>query len=549
MSKTTFKTYDQGQRILFPTSLDERIPEHSPARLVSRIVDNLDLSELIRTYEKYGAPSYHPRMLLKVVFYAYMNNIYSCRKIARALEENIHYMWLSGDQQPSFSTINRFRSNHLKDCVNKLFVQVVELLVDMGQVSLEVSYVDGTKIESVANKYTFVWRKNVERYKGNLEKKIRSILAQIDEGIAQDNRDNSDEIPTPINSEDLRRRIRAINRENKEAADKQLKKAVRDLEKHEKKLQEYEKQLDTLGDRNSYSKTDESGTFMRMKEDEMNNGQTKPGYNIQIGTENQFVTNFGIYSKPSDTTTLSSFLCLHQARLGSLPKVLCADAGYGSEENYKLMEKHDIDAFVKYNYFHKEQKKAFKNNPFLQENLYYNEKKNYFVCPMGQHMSYIGQRTKTTGNNFRSLLSLYKAANCTGCPLRGLCYKAKGDRVIQVNHQLREYKRKARERLNSPEGLKHRSKRPIEPEAVFGQIKFDKQYNRFRHRGFEKVNMDFAILAMAFNIQKLYNKTVKWDRSSLLNKNLVKNFFILLLIFKLVSYRNSLSTPRAKMAA
>lgn len=550
MSKVVFKPYSQGQLVLFPTNLDERIAKDSPVRLVDRIVNELDISELMRTYEKEGAPSYHPRMLLKVVFYAYMNNVYSCRKIAKAMDENIHYMWLSGDQHPSFSTINRFRSNHCKECVNELFSQVVMLLVEMGHISLDTVYVDGTKIESVANKYTFVWRKNVERHKGNLEKKIHSILSQIEEGIAQDNAAGAEEGFTPIDSEELRRRIKELNRQQSEDnPTKEQKKQIRELEKHEKKLQEYEKHLDILGNRNSYSKTDPSATFMRMKEDEMNNGQTKPGYNIQVGTENQFITNFGIYPNPGDTTTLSSFLCLYRARLGKLPGELCADAGYGSQENYKLLEDNNIEAFVKYNYFHKEQKNTFKNNPFLQDNLYYNEEKDFFVCPMGQHMNYAGSRKTVSGNGFVSEISLYGAQNCQACPLRGLCHKSKDNREISVNHTLREYKRKARERLTSPEGLEHRSKRPIEPEAVFGQVKFNKQYDRFRHKGFDKVNMDFAILVMAFNLQKLHNKIVKQGKKTDYTGESTEKTFIIVFLLVLLLKRINLPVEEEKNAA
>ena len=140
-----FKSYNQGQIELFPARLDEKISVESPVRLLNGIVDRLDLRALISTYEAGGTTPYDPRMLLKVVFYAYMNNIYSCRKIERLLQENVHYMWLSGKQYPSFSTINRFRSEHLKECVNNLFVQVITILVDLGQLSLEVQYIDGTK--------------------------------------------------------------------------------------------------------------------------------------------------------------------------------------------------------------------------------------------------------------------------------------------------------------------------------------------------------------------------------------------------------------------
>jgi len=546
MTKVQFKTYNQGQISLFPSRLDERFPEDSPVRLINSIVDNLIINDLISTYESGGTTPYNPRMLLKVVFYSYMNNIYSCRKIAKVLEENIHYMWLSDSQYPSYSTINRFRSEHLKENINKLFVQVVMLLVDMGQISLEVQYVDGTKIESVANKYTFVWKKSTEKNKSKLEKKIHSILSQIEEGIAQDNTGITEETCLPIDSETLRQRIEELNRSNKEKSQAE-KRQIKELEKHQSKLKEYEQKLDILGSRNSYSKTDVDATFMRMKEDAMKNGQTKPGYNVQIGTENQYITNFGLYHTPADTTTLESFINLHKARFGSLPKELCADAGYGSEENYELLENNQIEAFVKYNYFHKEQKKAFRENPSLQENLYYNEKENYFVCPMGQHMEFIGKKKHTSDNGYVTYLSLYKARNCKGCPMRGQCHKSEAERIIQVNHKLREYKHKARQRLKSAEGLQHRSRRPIEPEAVFGQIKFNKQYKRFRHKGWQKVNMDLGILIMAFNLQKLYNKNSKQAAKTKTNATQNRLVFVFFIFF--LNQKLNLTESKTKIAA
>lgn len=508
MKKIRFKSYDQSQLQLFPSRLDERISEKHPVRLINSIVDDLDLRQLIKAYKQIGCSPYSPRMLLKVVFYAYMNNIYSCRKIAKALDENVHFMWLSGKQYPSFSTINRFRSERLKNQINTLFKQVVLLLVDMGQISLNVSYLDGTKIESVANKYTFVWRKSVEKNKAKLEAKIRSILEQIDEGIAQDNDSGDQDQSPPIDSQDLKERIKKLNESNKfdKKVNKADFKAFKELEKHQVKLEQYEQKLDILGNRNSYSKTDTDATFMRMKEDAMNNGQTKPGYNVQIGTENQYITNFGIYSNPTDTTTLNSFITLHYARFGNLPKAICADSGYGSHENYKFLEQHDIQAFVKFPYFHKEQKRSYKQNGFLVDNLFYNPKQDFYICPMGQKLSKIYKTRATSSTGFISDIDVYRAENCQGCPLRGRCHKSKNNRTIQVNHELLTYKAKVREILTSEQGLYHRSKRPIEPEAVFGQMKFNKQYKRFRHKGFSKVQMDFGIFAMAFNIQKLWKR-------------------------------------------
>ena len=411
------------------------------------------------------------------------------------------------------------------------------LLVDMGYLSLDIVYIDGSKLESRANRYTFVWRKGVEKNKAKLEAKIRSVLEQIEEGIAQDNQPD-DEPPTPIDSEELKKRIAGINREQLSKEDK---KAVKTLEgKHLSKLQEYENHLDTLGNRNSYSKTDKDATFMRMKDDHMKNGQLKPAYNLQIGTENQFYTHFDFFPNPADFFTFIPFNAGFKERYNKMPVKQVADSGYGSEENYEFMENNEMEAFVKYPLFHAEQKKKYKNNAFLAQNLYYNAEKDYLVCPMGQHMENGGNSKRTSENGYVSNTTFYQARNCTGCPLRCLCHKAKENRRIEVNHKLNEYRRKARELLTSEEGLLHRSRRPVEPEAVFGQTKADKQYDRFRHFGLDKIKMDFAIFAIAFNIGKLYNKAQnksKNQKKALAEeKNTMVIVFILLFVSKKSSY-------------
>ena len=503
MSKVVFKQYHQGQVCMFPMSLDEKIPSDAPVRLVNLIVDGLDISKVIDTYKGGGTSSYHPRMMLKLVVYAYLNNIYSCRKIEKHNLENIHYMWLSNMQTPDHNTINNFRSKNLKDTIHDIFTQVVLILVDMGYLSLDVIYTDGTKIESRANRYTFVWRKTVEKNKAKLEAKIQKILEQIDEGIAQDYQPD-DEPPTPIDSKELQKRIDQINREHLSKEDK---KAVKTLEeKHLPKLQEYENHLKTLGKRNSYSKTDMSATFMRMKDDHMKNGQLKPAYNVQVGTENQFYTHYDFFPNPTDFLTFIPFNQGFKERYQKMPKKQVADSGYGSEENYEFMQINDIEPYVKYPLFHAEQKKKYKNNAFLAQNLYYNAEKDYFVCPMGQHMEKVGISTRKSERGYSSNITTYEAQNCNSCPLKCLCHNAKGNRRIEINHKLNQYRQKARNLLTSKEGMMHRKRRPIEPEAVFGQTKANKQYYRFRHFGLDKVKMDFAIFVIAFNIGKMYNK-------------------------------------------
>ena len=503
MKKIPFKEYNQGQTLLFPPEIGSLIPQNAPARYVNKVVDNLDISSVLSTYKGGGTSSYHPKMMLKILFFAYMNNIFSCRKIAKQLTENINYMWLAGMQQPDFRTINGFRSNRLKDVIHQLFTQVVIMLCEADCLSLEEAFIDGTKIESRANKYTFVWRKNTERYQKNLKEKINSILSQIEEGIAQDTdykEDSAAENAPEISMEELAKRAKAIN---KETLTKEDAKKLQNVEnKLLPKLQEYEQQAEIHGERNSYSKTDPDATFMRMKEDAMNNGQTKPGYNLQIATSKQFITEFDLFHNPTDTLTLIPFLETIGNAYGHKLTEVTADSGYGSEENYMYLEASGIEAYVKYNYFHKEQHRPFKTNPFIVNNLYYNKENDYYVCPMGQHMVKVGNRTSTTETGYKAQITVYEAQNCNACPLRGQCFKGKGNRKIQVNHNLNRLKEKAFGLLTSEAGLERRSRRPIEPEAVFGQIKTCMGYKRFRHFGKQKCLMDFGILAIAFNLLK-----------------------------------------------
>ena len=248
---------------------------------------------------------------------------------------------------------------------------------------------------------------------------------------------------------------------------------------------------------------------MRMKEDAMMNGQTKPGYNLQIGTENQFILDFGLFQTPGDPLTMIPFLKSCHERYDRLPSTVVADSGYGSEENYHFMDRAGIEAYVKYNRFHIEQRMHYEPDPFSQQALYYNADEDYYVCPMGQHMVRIGTSRERTESGYVAEKARYRAQRCDGCPLRCRCFRSKGNRIIEVNHSLAKYRKQAAERLTSEEGIKYRGKRCIEPEAVFGQMKYDMNYKRFRHFGMDKVKMDFAFFAIAFNIKKMCSKINK----------------------------------------
>ncbi|WP_455098727.1 IS1182 family transposase [Prevotella histicola] len=466
MTKIHFRSYIHKKIILFPQRIDKDIAEDDPVRLLDALVDNLMLDNVYKLYKPSGRKPYHPQMMLKVILYAYMNNIYSCRRIESLLKRDIHFIYLAGYEQPDFITINRFR-NRVRKEINNIFTQVVLVLAAKGLISLDIEYIDGTKIESKANKYTFVWKRTVEKNRAKLQEQIRTLLLQVDDVIAQDN---------------------AAKREGVEFTAALLDEISEELNKSLESLPE--------------PKTKEEKQAVRTKK-----RQTKPGYNLQIATENQFITDFALYANRTDTLTLPSFLESFKSRYHRYAKTVVADSGYGSEENYLFIDVHNMEAYVKYNYFHKEQRPRYTPNPFSPASLYYNKEQDFYVCPMGQHMKRIGMKRSLTSNGFVTYSVRYQAERCDGCPLRGSCFKARGNKIIEVNHQLQHYKQKARELLTSEEGIKHRGRRYIEPEAVFGQTKYNKAYKRFRHFGKDKVNMDFAFFAIAFNIGKMCRKT------------------------------------------
>jgi IS5 family transposase len=269
-------------------------------------------------------------------------------------------------------------------------------------------------------------------------------------------------------------------------------------------LRKYEEQEKIMGEeRSSYSKTDTDATFMPMKEDHMQNGQLKPAYNVQISTNNQFIASYSIHQKTTDTNTLTPHLEQHEKEFVQKPEVVTADAGYGSEENYQSLEDKGIRAYVKHNQFDRQQNETIRNKkPFAADKLYYNKEKDCYYCPMGQVMNNIGTTTKTTSTGFTQHITRYQTKNCEGCPLRGVCHKAKGNRTIEINYNLNRLKQKADELLLSEEGIQHRKQRPCDVEPVFGNIKNNHHFKRFMLRGIEKVSIEIGLVALAHNLRK-----------------------------------------------
>ena len=498
--------------MLLPPSLEELIPKGHLVRVVDKMIEELEIEPLIRQYKGGGTSAYHPKMLLKVIVYGYTQRTFSSRRIAKELRENVNYMWLSGMSRPDHRTINRFRGEILKEVIEEVFYGVVEQLLDMGYIDLEKYFVDGTKVEASANRYSFVWRSSTERYKTNLQKKIRGLLDEIEEIEAAEEAKYGDrdleEVGEgkEIKAEDLKEAVEKINEAlRKDEKNKRLKKAKRVIEKDFLPRQEkYERYSEIFKGRNSFSKTDEDATFMRMKEDHMRNGQLKPGYNIQTGTENQFVVGFSIHQRAGDTSCLKTHLENQREWLGEYPEAVISDSGYGSEENYEYLKKLNITAYVKYNTFHLEQKPGYKEKkPYRPENFTYLPEQDQFVCPQGNRLNYQHTQPSISTNGYVSSRRVYECADCSQCPVQTECTSKRPNRQIYYGVELQALRKTARDLLLSPSGLEMRSRRPIEVEAVFGRLKHNWGFRRFLLRGLDKVKVEWGLLCVAHNVAKV----------------------------------------------
>lgn len=503
--KPVFKSYNQRQMMLLPPSLDELIEENHPVRIVDQIIDNVDDGVLVRQYKGGGTSSYHPRMLLKVMVYSYLCNIYSSRRMEAALKENIHFMWLSGMSRPDHNTLNRFRSEKLKDVLKEIFAQVVMMLVDSGHVSLKDVYVDGTKIEANANKFTFVWGNAIKTSKARIADQLNDLWAYTQKVAQEEMGDDTPTDFTPIDPEKVEETIARIDQALKgKEVSKEVKQKLNYARKHwPDNLRRYQRHEQILDGRKSYSKTDPDATFMRMKEDYMKNGQLKPGYNLQIATNNQFILSYSLHHNANDTNTLASHLEQFGYLYGQYPEALTADAGYGSEENYSILENKGIEAYVKYNYFDKDQNKKAVKSPFRLENMPYDDQTDCYHCPGGQVIKNIGSRNRVTDNGYKQTYLIYQATNCQSCPLKEQCSKKGDNHIFEINHHLNQYKTKVYAMLNSEEGLYHRSKRPVDVEPVFGNIKHNMGFKRFNLRGKRKAEVETGLLALAHNLKKV----------------------------------------------
>ncbi|AXX73772.1 IS1182 family transposase [Limosilactobacillus reuteri] len=516
-----YQNYITGQTE-FVLNYDYNVPKNHLVRLIDAFVDSIPQEILLEeNVAVTGRPLSHPAVMLKILLFAYSRQTYSGRKIETLLEENLPMRWLARDHSYSYHTINNFRrSEHARNLIKRTFVYFTMALTDHGLIQNDAVFIDGTKVEADANKYSFTWRRAIEKYHAKLREKTANIYDELVE--KQVIKEMKPEIIESIDgmelmAEEVEKEVANLN----EAIKKEpkiikggsvrkrrrrfLKKLCRQLRGELiPRAKKYECVEDIFQGRNSFSKTDHDATFMCMKEDPMMNRELKPGYNLQIATHNQFVLDYALFSNPTDTRTLVPFLKQFHG-LDFFTHVV-ADAGYGSEYNYTtLLDQFDKQPLIPYTTYQKEQKRKFKNDPTKSQNWQYNVEDDYYIDQLGVRFSFYRYSKRTDKYGFKRDLKLYRADKHQLSEELDQLAKtpSKRQRYIQINPTWNYYKAKVKETLSSDEGKSIYRRRKFDVEPVFGRMKRDFGVRRTHLRGQQAVENDVGLTLMALNLTKL----------------------------------------------
>jgi transposase len=481
---------------------ERKISDSDSVRLLDEIIDGMDLSELHHAYSHIGRPSAtNPRTMLKVLVYANMQGIYSSRDIEKSCIRDINFMWLlNGEKAPNYREISRFRSNRLSECAENLFYQLVKNLSEIGEINFEHLFVDGTKIEANANKYSFVWKKSTSKYEARLLLKLEQLLPDLCLKYSV-NCENAAELLDLLKS-----MVKAPFVHGRGKRKSELQRDIEQLSELVSRKEKYERYQEIFSGRNSFSKTDSDATFMHLKEDHMRNSQLKPAYNLQLAVEGEYITGLDISSERSDQLTLIPLLEKMDKSIGIAYQDVTADAGYESEENYTYFENKKQSCYIKPQNYERSKTRKFKSNMALRENMVYNKEKDEYTCQNGKKLKavYTGKRKSKSG--FESEITYYECESCESCPHKKSCTRSKNNRKMQVSKKFVEQRKQSLENITSPLGILLRTNRSIQSEGAFGVIKENYQFRQFLLRGNKKVLTEITLLAIAYNINKYHHK-------------------------------------------
>lgn len=486
----------EENQVVLTVDQEIMLPETSLVRMVNAQLEELEYRKLYTAYSSRGRKStVDPRVMFKVMAYGYVCGIYSSRKLEEACRYRVDFMWLlDGEEAPDHSTIARFRTGRCEEAVEDLFYQYVRKLQEQEETDRQAVFIDGTKIESRAGRYTFVWRKSTEKKLAKVKEAVLyESLEELKEYLAQE-----------------REKIVFVH-----GAGHRKSEAQREWERLDglkAKWEQYEEELEIMGTgRNSYSKTDTDATFMRMKEDHMRNGQLKPAYNVQIAVNSEYITGIEVFSDRTDFRALKPFLRKLEQAQGARYEEIVADAGYESEENYLYLEQTGQMSFIKPANHEQKKTKKFKKQIGRIENMNYDEVEDSFTCANGRKLPL--RRETTELQNGQAVTTVwYRCEDCTGCPCRSQCCQARDPeqpKELKLRKTFWERRETSQKNIETDRGIYLRLCRSIQVEGAFGLLKNDFGFRRFLTRGKKNVRTELFFLALAFDLKKLYMKREK----------------------------------------
>ena len=518
--RQNYTLFSRPYQLKLPLEIGHTIPDNDCVRLLGQFVEELDLSDLYSTYSRVKENQVSPRQMLKIMLYAYHEHNYSSRGIEKACRRDINYMYLlEGRSAPDHATIARFRSIHFGQVADKYLAMTARYLMDLGEISGREIFIDGTKIEANANKYTFVWKKSVTKNQVKLLEKTALLVQECVESYGL-----REIWHGQVKEKHLSKILRKLYKIKEEEGvgfvhgsgcrKTQLQKHIELLEEYSARLKEYSRKLEVLGDRNSYSKTDPDATFMRMKEDAMLNGQLKPAYNLQLGVDSGYISWLTLSPKPTDTSTLIPFLTGMETALKHRYPVVVADAGYESEENYSYLEDRGISAMIKPANYEISKTRKYKQDISRRENMPYNPDGDYYTCRNGCRLYAHGIHHQKTASGYVRKQTVYRCYECAGCPHRAECLKGKNWKIpeeerfkkLTVSRKFERQRKECLDRITSEEGIQLRVNRSIQAEGAFALWKEDGAFRQFLCRGQANVYAESVLMAIAQNLDNLHRR-------------------------------------------
>ena len=487
-----FIPYDQSQELLLPKNVQDYVPENHVARTVSRIIDSIDISDIVMSYDYEGAPPYHPLMMLKIVIYSYMIGIRSSRKIDALLQDSLVFMYLSGRQTPNFRTICRFRGEH-EDRIEEILEEVVEICVILGMVGGENVYYDGTKIKASASVRNSKTKKKIEKEIEELKKEVKTILKEAKEVDEREDALYGDKNPytgegkvSPLlkklekveKLEEIREVL--LEREKEKEKEKEEKK---EKEKEEKKEKEKEEKINT---------TDPDANIMQFSDK-----TKKPAYNglVAVDEKEKVIIACFITDEATDHNQLIPLTEKVKENVGT-PNNVGADAGFFSYDNIEYCDKENITPYIPDNFYKVEEKK--KNKRYRKSQFKYDPETDTYTCPEGKELSFSHIQKRKEKPDLR----VYKCSDCPGCPQKEKCTKAEHRTISRDPRE--HYMEEVRTRLKTEKGKEMKKQRNTTVEPTFGNMKYNKKFTHFLLRGIEKAGIEFILTCIAIDIEKIH---------------------------------------------